>query len=485
MQPALIVIILACTCRLLFARYTGLGIDESYMVAASNQFDLSYFDHPLASWWLEIAARNFAGSEASIIVRFPFVALSALSSWLLFLLTRRLFSDAAGFWAVLAYTASPVFSLAFGCWILPDGPLDAALLATAYMLTQAIGLETKPDPRYWLGAGACAGLAVLSKYSAILVLLGAALFILTDPAARKQLRTPYPWIAAAIAMAFFTPVIWWNATHDWQSFAYQSGRATGAKFHPAAFFTIFGGEALFLLPWIWVPMVVLLISALKNGRAVRKEWFLALLAVIPIMLFSVIGIWSGTRILYHWATPGYLMLFPLLGNWLATWRPGLRNAIASFSVSLLLLGAGSVAVAENFWLLPHEELLFPAGKSPLLQAIDWTSLNSEIPPYVQVIAAQRWYDAGKVSYGIGGRIPVTVLGGDPHQFANSAPPGCFLGQTVLILAMPGDESDVYKTYAPDFRYMLPGPALTVADHGHVLLVIPTILGVHMLRAPQP
>jgi hypothetical protein len=49
--------------------------------------------------------------------------------------------------------------------------------------------------------------------------------------------------------------------------------------------------------------------------------------------------------------------------------------------------------------------------------------------------------------------------------------------------MPGSESETYKTYAPDFRYILPGPALTVADHGHVLLVIPTLLGVHMIRSP--
>jgi 4-amino-4-deoxy-L-arabinose transferase-like glycosyltransferase len=483
MQPVIIVILLAATCRLLFARYTGLGIDESYMVAAASHFAASYFDHPLAAWWLEIAARDIAGNENPITVRAPFIALSALSSWLLFLLTRRLFSEPAGFWAVLAYNTSPVFSLAFGCWVLPDGPLDAALLGFAYTLTSALGIPEKPDPRFWPAAGACAGLAMLSKYSAILVLCGAALFLLTDRNARKTLRTPHPWAATAIAMAVFTPVILWNAAHNWQSLAFQSGRAAGLRLHLAAPFTIFGGEALFLLPWIWLPLVALLVGALKTGPARRPQWLLALLAIIPIVLFSLIGIWASTKILYHWAAPGYLMLFPLLGNWLATWRPALRNLIASFSLSFLLTAAAGIIAAETIPLLPRETLLFPPGKSPLLQAVDWTSIDGQIPPYVQAIATQRWYDAGKISYGIGGRLPVTVFGADPHEFGISTPPASLMGQTVLILAMPGSESDTYRLYAPDFRYLLPGPALTIANHGRVLLVIPTLLGEYMTKTP--
>ena len=57
-RATLYVILLASLCRLALGGFTGLGIDESYMVAASNRFAASYFDHPLASWWLELRSES-------------------------------------------------------------------------------------------------------------------------------------------------------------------------------------------------------------------------------------------------------------------------------------------------------------------------------------------------------------------------------------------------------------------------------------------
>src|SRR5919204_946626 len=69
--------------RLLFAAALGLGIDESYMVAAGRQLQLSYFDHPPIAWWLAWAAAHLTGSESAIVVRLPFVVLFALTTWLM------------------------------------------------------------------------------------------------------------------------------------------------------------------------------------------------------------------------------------------------------------------------------------------------------------------------------------------------------------------------------------------------------------------
>jgi 4-amino-4-deoxy-L-arabinose transferase-like glycosyltransferase len=489
MQPGMsraawVVVLVACVVRLGFAGTTGLGIDESYMVAASGAFDVSYFDHPPVSWFLELAARFLAGNEDPLTVRLPFVAVSVLSSWLLYALTCRLYGAAAAFWAVVGYSVSPVFSLAFGCWVLPDGPLDAALLAAAYALVRALGVAGAARPHWWWAAGVFAGLALLSKYSAALVLLGAVLFLVTDPVSRPALRGWRPWAAGLLAVAMFCPVVWWNAAHGWQSFHYQSGRAVGLRLHVAAPLTIWGGEALFVLPWLWLPMVCLLVGALRRGPADRRGWLLAMLAVIPVVLFAVIGIWSSTHILYHWAAPGYLMLFPLLGSWAASWRPALRNVIAALSAVLLACACGAIAAEENFSVVPDLDLLFPPGKSPLLQAVDWDSLRGALAGRdVQAVAALRWYDAGKVGYGLRGALPVTVFGPERHEFGISTPPSSLLGKNVLLLAMPGDVSAIARQYAPYFRTLSPAPALIVTDHGAVLLVIPTLQGTDLLRAP--
>ncbi|OYV25329.1 MAG: hypothetical protein B7X08_06030, partial [Acidocella sp. 20-63-7] len=345
----------------------------------------------------------------------------------------------------------------------------------------------KPALRWWWAVGVFGGLAMLSKYNAALVLAGAVLVAFTDPLARRALRMPGPWIAAVIAIALFTPVIAWNAAHHWQSFNYQGGRATGLRLHPFAPLTIWGGEALFVLPWLWLPMVVLLVAALRRGPAERRGWVLALLAVIPVVLFSIVGIWSSTRILYHWATPGYLLLFPMLGDWAARlrWRR-LRNAVAVISAALLAAAALVITAEVSLSFVPHLDRMFAPGKSPLLQAVDWDSIRPEIPPGVQAIATLRWYDAGKIGYALEGRhLPVTVFGAEPHEFADSAPPAALLGKNVLIIAMPGNVSDILRRFAPDFDTIRPGPALTVTDHGAVLLVIPTLIGEDMKAVPKP
>ena len=67
---------------------------------------------------------------------------------------------------------------------------------------------------------------MLSKYHAVLLPAGALLHMVFWPQARRCLRKPGPYLAAAIGLILFSPVIAWNATHDWASFLFQGGRAS-------------------------------------------------------------------------------------------------------------------------------------------------------------------------------------------------------------------------------------------------------------------
>ena len=94
LHPAQLVVLLIATStivRVIFASSLGLGIDESYAVATGRQPQLSYFDHPPLSWWLPWASAQLLGTEAPLAVRLPFIALFALTTWLMFALTRLLF----------------------------------------------------------------------------------------------------------------------------------------------------------------------------------------------------------------------------------------------------------------------------------------------------------------------------------------------------------------------------------------------------------
>ena len=206
-----------------------------------------------------------------------------------------------------------------------------------------------------------------------------------------------------------------------------------------------------------------------------------------MLLFAVVGFWSSTHILFHWAAPGYLMLFPLLGDWATRRSVRMLRIVAAITGGLLVAASLIIVALVQFGLPPLLAHSFKPGKSPMLQAVDWTSIGPALPPGIAAVAAQRWFDAGKIGYALrrdGIALPVTVFGPEPHQFAFTTSPESLLGKDVLIIAMPGALMQTYERFAPDFASLRPGPVLPVLDHGQMLLAIPTFIGTDMKKAPQ-
>src|SRR5215472_8241470 len=124
--------------RLVFAASLGLGIDESYMVAAGRKLQLSYFDHPPIAWWMSWGIMHLTGSESAFVVRLPFIALFALTTFLMYRITAVLFDPEAGLWAAVVLNVAPVLGITAGTWVLPDGPLFAAVLGVLFCLIHAL-----------------------------------------------------------------------------------------------------------------------------------------------------------------------------------------------------------------------------------------------------------------------------------------------------------------------------------------------------------
>jgi hypothetical protein len=432
----LLLILVTTALRIVFGSALGLGVDESYMVAAGRNLSLGYFDHPPASWWLSWGAAHLVGSEAPIVVRLPFIALFALSTWLMYRLGAAVADARAGLWAAILLNLSPVFGVTTGTWVLPDGPLDCALLGAALCLVRALEREAL---LWWLATGVCAGLALFSKYSAILTMAGAALYLLSSPQHRHWLARPGPWCAVTVAGLVFSPVLIWNSEHGWISLAFQGDRAFGAHFRPLAPLATLAGEALFVLPWIWLPMMAVLVNAVRRGPDAWRSWLLCCLAAPPIVAFALVSAWSSQRVLFHWAAPGYLMLFPLLGDAVARRldRPWVRHLLVGTAV-FVVLAVAVVATQVRFdWL--HPALAAVTRSDPDVDAIDWTSLRHELEtrdllPPGMIVGVPNWRDAGKVAYALGPEVTTLCLNRDARQFGIAEPPTRFLGADVLILA---------------------------------------------------
>jgi hypothetical protein len=461
--------------RVLFACALGLGIDESYMVAAGRKLQLSYFDHPPIAWWMAWGAAHLTGSESPLVVRLPFIALFALTTLLMYRVTTSLFSPRAGLWAAIVLNLAPVLGISAGTWVLPDGPLFAALLGAAACLIAALPSSGRAAWGWWLGAGACAGLALCSKYSAVLTIIGLIAFLVTEPTSRRWLARPHPYVAGLLASAMFLPVLIWNAENGWVSFLFQGGRAIG-WLRPFGPISSLAGEAAFLLPWIWAPLVVCGFRALRRGPHDKRRWLLVCLAAPPIALFTVASLWSN--VLFHWAAPGYLMLVPLLGDVIARhWRGSRPLRIwLTATAAFVALGTTLFASEVKFNWLPAMIGGFPLDKDPTLDVVDWTSLRQDLAdrglldrPGL-VIAAGRWSDAGKIDYALGGRVPVICIGPDAHQYGLIARRDDYAGADVLIVARTSFEKiigqfwfmfDAIDPIAPAMVFHAGRPALTL------------------------
>jgi hypothetical protein len=423
--------------RLAFAATTGLGVDESYMVTAGRRLSLGYFDHPPMSWWLSWGAAHLFGTEAPWAVRLPFILLFTLSQVLLWRITSLIADKPSAFWAVVALNLSPVFGITTATWVLPDGPLDAALLGATLCLLHALPATGQRALMWWLAAGVCVGLALFSKYTAILTIGGASLYLLASKPHRHWLLRPEPYAAVVLAVAVFAPVLVWNATHGWASLAFQGDRAKGLLFRPWLPIQTLGGEALFVLPWLWVPMILLLVRGFRRATP-WPEQLLAWLATPPIVVFALISAWSSQRILYHWAAPGYLMLFPLLGRVIAghidrTW---VRASLAATAVLALTSLAVISTQIETDWL--GNGLVVALRKDPTAEGLDWTSLRDDLRQRgllrpETVIGVFDWQNAGKIGHALGPATTTLCLSADARQFGVAYPPGDFAGQDLLLL----------------------------------------------------
>ncbi|MGB8364390.1 MAG: ArnT family glycosyltransferase [Rhizomicrobium sp.] len=441
--------------RIALAGAVGFGTDESYTVANARYFAWSYVDYPPLHVWLVGAWSWICGSEAPIVLRLPFIALFAGSTWVMFRLTALLFDDAAGFWAALLFNLAPVFTLAHASWVLPDGPLAFLMLSGAFAAARLLFATDEPSRAMagWAGTGLLAGLAMLTKFHGVFLPSAIFAFLLTWRPGRQVLASPAPWLGAAIAVAVFLPVILWNLHHGGIGLFFQTKRLTAAP-HPSLV-RVLGAilsQSAYLTPWLFVPLATAWIAALARGPSVPRTWFLALLASGPIIVFTAANFVA--RGLPHWPMPGWLFAFPLLGAEavrLARFRPRFVGYGCAASAGLLLVLVAIFATdGRTGWLANR----FPrqyAHLDPTLDLLNWTELDRAIPERrlidtaTPAAAAIRWMDAGKLNYAIGRSIPVLCLCSDPQQFRYLHNPAQFSGRNIIVIGTRKDLADPHTT----------------------------------------
>ncbi len=203
-----------------------------------------------------------------------------------------------------------------------------------------------PRRRAAIALGIWMGLLVNSKYTFVMVLPGAALFL--GMQARLQLRTRglatfFAWTAGA-ALPFALFILWSNA-HRWGdplSFGYG-----GVPFQEALFWGLYSllfsfGKGLFL----YNPVLSL---AFHDQGLPRRYWLAVLLVCLPLVLtYAKASDWAGD---WSWGPRYLIFVVPVLmvpvavrlHRWLTGRRHGLVGLfglLAAGGLAVQLLGAG-------------------------------------------------------------------------------------------------------------------------------------------------
>lgn len=455
--------------RLALAATLGPGFDEAYTIVVARRLDLSYFDHPpLHQWIAHFAALAFGEGAPT---RLPFIALFALTGWLTFALTRRLFDARAGLVALVALNLSLFFLSSAGGWVVPDGPLLCALAGAALALAAlCFGAPTPREAwRLWLLAGLCLGLAGLSKYSAALSALGLLAFLALSPRQRHWFAHPAPYVAALLALAMVTPVFVWNWRHGWVSFAFQGARgAAGGAWRPEQVGQILLGQIALLGPWIFAPLAAALYAGARRARGDDRQLFLVCLALPPIVVFTLTPLW-GARGLPHWPMPGWFFAFPLLGAWLGEpWARAL--ALRRWAIAYAGLAAALAVLVVSHAATGWATRLIPARADvvdPTLEMLDWSALRDA--PALQgepaFVVATKWTEAGKIGLALGPSRPLLTFSGDPRGMAFLDDSARYVGRDGVLVVPARRLSETLEALRPYFQRFGPPQSLTLKRGG--------------------
>jgi hypothetical protein len=470
--PTIILIASTFFIRLFIAAFTGLGIGESYYFRGVLHLSLSYFDQPPLFFWLSWLSTKVFGLT-NLGLRLPAVLLFAGTSWLLFLITKKLFNARAGFWAVLMMNLSAVFTIPVAAWFQPDAPLMFFWLAATYfvvqiMLPQNHQLYTKSHIyKLWTYVGICMGLATLSKYHVLFLFVGVLLFVAANKNQRHWLRHPGPYLAIAITLLFALPVILWNAQNNWVSFVFQGSRAgSDGSFvlHPTWFIRSFIGQACWILPWIWVPLIRQVYVSFKNRKSSPAFSFVFWTAALPIMFFTTITLWADLQYHFHWQAPGYLMLFMPLGyaidkNLNNPARANGTRRWIKFSAyfTIITITFLSAHMITGFWQWYGPKYIVNKTHlgidDPTIEGTDYNDIKTRFAqegwlgnPKV-FVGCTRWWLTGKVDWSLKGQQPIVCFSWDPRNLAFLVNPGTLKGDDAVIVTQ-NDTTSVYQDVIP-------------------------------------
>jgi 4-amino-4-deoxy-L-arabinose transferase-like glycosyltransferase len=418
--------------------------DEAYYWMWGQKLGWSYLDHPPLHAWL-LALMSIFGWNVFSLRALTWVTLAG-TLWIFWLCAKRLQPEDPGAWwwpSAAIYLATPLFFTM--TWLaFHDHLLIFLSLASAHcFLLFADKWEADRKGVGWLYAAAVLlGLAVLTKYNAVLLGVGVAIFFIAHRPMRSAWRSPHLYLAAMVAVAMQAPVIWWNAGEGFASVNFHLSERWGrplTELHPVNLLTFLALALIFVGPFMFPAIGTMIRRPLERSFAQRARSLA--LSVLAVSSLAMLTLSLFAEVYFYWNIVAFLLLMPLVVGWMQR-----RWMFAAQLTYGLVFAALSVV---NFTLIPVFNL---AGIN------DWTTESIygwpavaarievlEREHQVGFVAASRYTTAAQLGFALHD-AGVTALADRHDQYDFWFDPKTHLGENALVVSDPQIKTGQIEPY---------------------------------------
>jgi membrane-associated phospholipid phosphatase len=300
-----------------------LSPDEAHYWEWSRRLDLSYYSKgPMIAYLISLSTFVFGNTLFGI--RIMAVIFSALSSMFIYRLGKKLCSEQVGFYSAIIIQIIPLFS-AYGILFTIDSPFIFFWIMTLFFFSEAVGIQRSEvegqnsgeyDKDYmkphisnltpllhWCLLGLSIGLGLLTKYTMAFFYPCAFLYLCFSKELRRLLISKGPYIAVIVSILVFSPVIIWNANHDWVTLRHTAGQAhvaEGIRISLESFFEFLGSQLGVITPLLFFLMAVSIWDLRRERNGALLFWFSA--PIFAFFFFKSIQ----AKVQANWAMPCYI-----------------------------------------------------------------------------------------------------------------------------------------------------------------------------------
>lgn len=341
--------------------------DEAHYWEWSRRLDWSYYSKgPMIAWL--IRAGTFILGDTPLGVRIFAVIFSALNSILLYRMGRDLYNERVGLAAGLVIQIIPLFSV-FGLLFTIDSPFVFFWILSLYLFHRIIRKQEAAHLSDWAVLGISVGLGLLTKYTMAFFLFSALLYLVFNRNARHLLKKSGPYVSAAISLAVFSPVIFWNAAHDWVTLKHTAGQAhlqAGMVLDPDSFVEFLLSQAGVITPLLFILLIYSVWRLRKTDNGSFFFWF-----SMPIIVFFLAKSVQG-KVQANWAMTGYISAIVSFSAYFIGRWGDLRAFGKTLTISAVVMSLGLALLAHD-----PARLKLPDKLDPSRRLSGWRELGKE------------------------------------------------------------------------------------------------------------